>query len=131
MEDRIKTYTKTHPWLVLENELGEVAGYAYAAKWQPRSAYKQTCEITVYLDKDQSGYGYGSALYKALLPLLKTSGFHTVVAGIALPNEASVKLQESFGFKKVTHFQQVGRKFDRWIDVGHWQLLLNDISFEQ
>jgi phosphinothricin acetyltransferase len=46
---------------------------------------------------------------------------HTIIGGIALPNEASVRLHEKCGFKKVAHFLEVGRKFDRWIDVGFWQ----------
>jgi len=86
--------------------------------------YNHTVEITVYLHNKAQGNGYGSSLYKALLDELSNRGFHCVIAVIALPNEASIKLQESFGFTKVAHFKQVGRKFDRWIDVGSWQLTL-------
>jgi len=121
---RIESYTKDYPWLVLENENGIVVGYAYAAKWAQRSAYKNTVEITVYLHHKESGKGYGAALYKTILSALSASGFHIVVAAIALPNKASVKLQESFGFEKVAHFKEVGRKFDQWVDVGFWQINL-------
>lgn len=59
-----------------------------------------------------------------LLPILQTRGIHAVIGGIALPNEASVALHEKFGLRKVAHFQEVGFKFNRWIDVGYWQLVL-------
>jgi L-amino acid N-acyltransferase YncA len=121
MAERINTYRQDHPWLVLEDKSGVVVGYAYAAKWAERSAFRNTAEITVYLHHEQSGKGYGAALYKKILSELSALGFHMVVATIALPNAASVKLQESFGFNKVSHFKEVGYKFNRWIDVGHWQ----------
>mgnify|MGYP003388939064 CR=1 FL=1 len=127
ISERITNNTKHYPWLVLENASGLV-GYAYATKWAERSAYKNTVEITVYLHHKESGNGYGSALYKTLLAKLSSLGFHTVVATIALPNEGSVKLQEAFGFTKVSHFSEVGRKFNRWVDVGHWQLSLMNRS---
>ena len=49
---------------------------------------------------------------------------HVVIGGVALPNPASVALHERFGFVKVAHFKETGYKFNRWIDVGYWQLLL-------
>ena len=49
---------------------------------------------------------------------------HAAIGGIALPNAASISLHERLGFKKVAHFEQVGFKQDRWVDVGYWQLLL-------
>jgi phosphinothricin acetyltransferase len=111
------------PWLVLEID-GEVIGYAYASKWRARPAYKHSVETTVYLSKNHSGKGFGKLLYAKLLSELTSSGFHTAIGGIALPNESSVRLHESLGFKKTAHFHEVGYKFDRWIDVGFWQILL-------
>jgi len=120
MANRIKSVMQHYPWLVIENIDGELCGYAYATKWSERSAYNHTVEITVYLHHKAQGNGYGSSIYKALLDELRNRGFHCVIAVIALPNEASIKLQESLGFTKVAHFKEVGRKFDRWIDVGSW-----------
>ena len=111
------------PWLVIENN-GEVIGYAYATKWRARPAYKHSVETTVYLSKSHSGKGFGKLIYSKLISELTSSGFHTAIGGIALPNEASVRLHESIGFKKVAHFQEVGNKFDKWIDVGYWQIML-------
>lgn len=70
------------------------------------------------------GRGLGSALYAVLIPQLEAQGLHALMGGIALPNAGSVALHEKFGFAKVAHFREVGRKFDRWVDVGYWQLVL-------
>jgi phosphinothricin acetyltransferase len=111
------------PWLVAEDG-GEMLGYAYAAPWRPRSAYRFSVEITVYVAPGVVGNGVGSKLYGELIPILHRQGVHAVIAGIALPNPASVALHEKFGLRKVAHFNEVGFKFDRWIDVGYWQRVL-------
>lgn len=111
------------PWLVFEQE-GQILGYAYATKWRARAAYRHSVESSVYVSHRHGRSGIGSKLYGELFPLLKQRGVHTVIAGIALPNEASVAIHELCGFKKVAHFSEVGRKFDQWIDVGSWQLML-------
>lgn len=111
------------PWLVAE-QAGQVVGYAYATRWKARSAYRFTVECTVYLDQTVVGQGFGSQLYETLFRLLKESGVHVVIGGIALPNPASVALHEKFGLKKVAHFEEVGFKFKQWLDVGYWQAVL-------
>lgn len=111
------------PWLVAEID-GVVAGYAYATKWKERSAYRYSVESTVYLRADAHGRGLGMALYEALLTALAASGVHVVIGGIAQPNPASVALHEKLGFARVAMFREVGRKFDRWVDVGYWELIL-------
>lgn len=111
------------PWLAAE-ERGRIVGYAYATRWRTRSGYRFSAEITVYLGPGQGGRGIGSRLYRELFPLLQTHGVHAVMGGIALPNDASVALHEKLGLRKVAHFEQVGFKFGRWIDVGYWQGLL-------
>lgn len=111
------------PWLVAEQS-GEVIGYAYATQWKERSAYRFTVEITVYLAPDAAGEGWGSKLYSALLDVLKHTQTHVVIGVITLPNPPSEALHEKFGMKKTAHFTEVGRKFDQWLDVGYWQLML-------
>ena len=111
------------PWLVAERN-GLLVGYAYATKWRPRRAYRFSVEATVYVHPDYGARGIGSALYSQLLTELRNSGFHAAMGGIALPNEASVRLHEKFAFKKVAHFKAVGFKFNQWIDVGYWQRVL-------
>ena len=66
----------------------------------------------------------GRLLYTPLIDHLQANGCHALMAVISLPNAASVALHESLGFVKVGHLREVGRKFDRWLDIGHWQRLL-------
>jgi L-amino acid N-acyltransferase YncA len=120
MAQRIRDYTALYPWLVAEAE-GKVVAYAYASRWRTRAAYDYTLESTVYVDKACTGRGIAKPLYLELLRELKARGTHAVVGCIALPNDASVALHEKCGFVKVAHFPQVGRKFERWVDVGFWQ----------
>ncbi len=121
--DKIETISKTFPFIVFE-EKGKILGYAYASKWRQKPAYKHTVETTVYLHHEAKGKQIGSKLYAELLELLKTQNYHVIIGGLTLPNEASVKLHEKFGFKQVAHFKGVGLKFDKWLDVGFWQLNL-------
>jgi phosphinothricin acetyltransferase len=111
------------PWLVLEQD-GCAAGYAYAARWKGRSAYRFSVESTIYLAPGKVGRGFGTALYRALMAELKQKGLHAVIGGITLPNPASVALHERFGLRKAGEFREVGRKFGRWVDVGYWQAVL-------
>lgn len=112
------------PWLVAIQD-GEVIGYAYAAQWKPRSAYRYSAEITVYLSHTNTSTGWGTKLYEALFIELRNKSIHTVIGGIALPNPGSVALHEKFGMKQVAHYKDVGYKFEQWIDVGYWQTELN------
>ncbi len=123
MRQRILNESQTLPWLVCEED-SKLLGYSYATQWKERSAYRHSVEATVYLLPSSVGRGRGSALLDALLAELRTRRIHCVIGGIALPNEASVALLEKFGFRPVAQFKEVGYKFGRWIDVGHWQLLL-------
>ena len=123
MARRVTTLLALTPWLVAEVDK-QIAGYAYASRWKDRSAYRYAVESTVYLDPAALGVGFGSQLYETLLADLRGQKLHTVIGGIALPNEASTRLHEKFGFRKVAHFKEVGYKFGQWVDVGYWQLTL-------
>ena len=111
------------PWLVAQDG-GRVVGYAYATRWKARRGYRFSVEITVYLDPAAAGKKIGTQLYDKLFKLLREKSIHSAMGGIALPNPASVALHEKFGMRKVAHFEHAGIKFDRWIDVAYWQLLL-------
>ena len=124
METRIRNILSNYPWLVLEVN-GEILGYAYANAWHRRAAYKRSVESTVYLKHGQSGQGIGTKLYSELIAQITNQDYHVVIGGISLPNEASIALHEKFGFEKAAHYKEVGYKFDRWVDVGYWELLIN------
>jgi phosphinothricin acetyltransferase len=112
------------PWLVLCDG-NRLLGYAYASPWRARIGYRHAVESSVYLAPAECGRGIGTRLYVAVLDHLRAAGHHTVIGGIALPNPGSVALHEKLGFVPVARFGEVGRKFDEWVDVGYWQLMLN------
>jgi len=113
-----------YPFLVCEDKNG-IVGYAYGRRFRPRFAYLHSIEVSVYVKHGTERQNIGTALYRQLISDVREKNFHAVIGGISLPNQASVRLHEKFGFEKVAHFREVGRKFDRWIDVGYWELLLD------
>ncbi len=113
------------PWLVAEKE-SKVIGYAYATKWNERGAYRNTVETTVYLSNAWFSKGWGTKLYEALFTELRHISIHVVIGGVTLPNPASIALHEKFGMEKVAHFKEVGYKFGKWLDVGYWQVQINN-----
>lgn len=124
MARRIGEIGTSLPWLVWEED-ARILGYAYAAPWKLRAAYRSSVEATVYLEPSAVGQGIGTQLYRALISELKERGIHAVVGGIALPNDASVALHERFGFVKIGQFREIGWKHGKWVDVGYWELLLS------
>ncbi|MGI8642240.1 MAG: arsinothricin resistance N-acetyltransferase ArsN1 family B [Pyrinomonadaceae bacterium] len=122
MQSRIEMIIKNYPYLVCQ-ENDEIIGYAYAAQYKPRPAYKHSVEISIYVKSNLKQKGIGKILYERLFDELSKTDIHAIIAGIALPNEASIKLHENFGFEKVAHFREVGFKSGKWIDVGYWELL--------
>lgn len=110
-----------YPWVVSEVD-GEVVGFARAKAWNPRGAYGRSVEISVYVLPAHHGRGLGRGLYARLIDLLRERGFTQAVGGIALPNDASVRLHESFGMRHVGTFRRIGIKNGVWRDVGYWQL---------
>ncbi|MEC5216270.1 L-amino acid N-acyltransferase YncA [Actimicrobium sp. GrIS 1.19] len=125
MAQRIATIGGALPWYVYEAQ-GRVLGYAYATPWKARSAYRFSVESTVYVDLHHAKKGIGIALYERLIDDLRARRTHIVLAGIALPNQGSIALHQKLGFMQVAQLREVGRKFDRWVDVGYWELVLGD-----
>jgi phosphinothricin acetyltransferase len=118
---RMRGVLAAHDWLVSERG-SELLGYAYAGRYHARAAYGFTTESTIYLRNGLGGQGLGTALYGELIRRTFARGYRHMIGGIALPNDPSVRLHEKLGFAKVGHFPRIGCKFERWIDVGHWQL---------
>ena len=109
-----------HPWLIAEED-GQVLGYASTSPMRNRAAYRWSIETGIYISPDAQGRGLGRALLSAHVDLLERQGFVTAIAGIALPNEASVALHEKLGFTLLGIERGVGFKLGQWIDVGRWQ----------
>ncbi len=117
MAQRIATALRTHAWVVLENG-SRVVGYAYGGAFKSRPAYRWSCEVSVYLERGRRRTGGGRALYEALFVRLAERGFRTAVAGMTLPNEASVGLHHAMGFEPVGTYRRIGWKHDTWHDVA-------------
>lgn len=125
----ITSYSSTHPWLVAEEEQEgrrSILGYAYATKLRERAAYRWSAESSVYIAQHHHRRGIGRVLYAALFELLRLQGFHSLYAGITLPNAASEGLHRSCGFEPVGVYRKVGYKLGAWHDVGWFQRALGD-----
>ncbi len=107
--------------LVVAVSDASVIGYACSSRWRPKPAYDTSVETSVYITPDAVGRGVGIRLYDELFKSLRGEDVHRALAGIALPNQASIALHERFGFKRVAHFTEQGRKFDRYWDVGWYE----------
>ena len=125
MAARIEAALARHAWLVLEDD-GRVLGYAYGSTFNPRAAYDRSTSVSVYTEPGRRRTGAGRALYTALLDRLAARGYRTALAGVALPNEASVGLHTAMGFEPVGTYRRVGWKLGRWHDVARFQRPLGD-----
>jgi L-amino acid N-acyltransferase YncA len=120
---RMEDILHTLPWLVCEYD-NRMAGYAYATDHRSRKAYQWTKELSVYIHDDFKRKGIATGLYTTLFQLLKIQGVKNCLAGIALPNEASIRFHEKMGFRKVGVYHQIGYKLNDYRDVGWWELFV-------
>lgn len=118
----IKVLTK-YPWLVCEID-HKIVGYSYASQHRERAAFGWAVDASVYIHPDYHRKKIGKALYVALLELLKVQGFYNVYAGITSSNEKSLRFHETFCFKQVGFYRNVGYKFGQWHDVAWMELAL-------
>jgi L-amino acid N-acyltransferase YncA len=123
--DRIRIISRHHPWLVAEID-GAVVGYAYASQHHTRASYRWSADVTAYIAATHHRRGIGRALYGELLPLLVRQGIYVACAGVTLPNDASVGLHESLGFRPIGIYRDIAFKHGSWRSVGWWQLTLRE-----
>jgi L-amino acid N-acyltransferase YncA len=118
----IDVTAKGLPWLVADDG-GEVAGYAYAAPYRPRLAYRYTVEDSIYVREDRLGTGVGRLLMPALITATRACGMRQMIAVIGdSSNQASIHLHRRFGFEDAGLLKDVGFKFGRWLDTVFMQL---------
>ena len=123
MRIRIEEISSYFPYFVAENN-GKLTGYCYAHPWKERAAYCKTLETTIYLASEAKRRGLGTRLMTQLIKECRNRGYHALIACITAENEESCQFHERLGFKKVSHFEQVGQKFGRWLDVADYELML-------
>ena len=123
MAKRIVNIASAYPYFVYE-ENGEIAGYCYAHPWKERAAYQNTLETTIYISPAHIRKGIGELLMHALIDECHNRGFHALIACITADNEPSCRLHAKLGFKQVSTFKEVGLKFDKWLDVVDYELIL-------
>ena len=114
---RIERLLATHAFLVAHDDDGRIAGFAYGGPHRERAAYRWATEVSVYLDAAHRGQGLGTRLYAELLRSLVGRGYRVALAGITLPNDASVALHESCGFERIGVYPRIGWKAGAWRDV--------------
>ena len=113
-----------HPVIVSEH--GEdIAGFASFGPYRPWAAYKYTVENSVYVHPGFRGKGIGKLLLAEIIEKAKEMNIHVIMAGIDATNEVSIGLHKSFGFREAGHFKEVGFKFNRWLDLAFYQLILH------
>ncbi len=126
-EDRLawlRAHDAEHPVTVCDHD-GNVVAWASLSPWNSRCAYAGTVETSVYVHHDWHRQGLGKKLLVDLIERARNLGYHILIGGACTEQVASIKLQESLGFSQVACFREVGRKFDRWLDVIYLQLALD------
>jgi len=96
---------------------GEIMGYASSGRFKKKRAYETSVEATVYLKPGVQGRGIGRLLYESLFAELKSEDVHRAYAGVAQPNEVSLRFHQRMGFHEVGTYREVGRKFGKYWDV--------------
>ncbi|WP_119422211.1 GNAT family N-acetyltransferase [Desertibaculum subflavum] len=115
-----------YPVLVAVDASG-VAGFASFGDFRAAPGYRFSVEHSVHVRADRRRQGLGGQLVSALLPRAAALGKHVMIAGVDASNAASIALHERLGFEQVAHFREVGRKFERWLDLVFLQRFLHDI----
>ncbi|PGZ97441.1 GNAT family N-acetyltransferase [Bacillus pseudomycoides] len=117
------THNEMYPIIVAEED-GIVLGYCSLSPFREKEAYKQTVEISVYVEKQARGKGIAKKLIERILKVAGDVRHHTIIAGITKGNDISVKLHEQMGFTYVGCFREVGYKFNEWQDVLFYQYII-------
>ena len=105
---------------------GQVAGFSSFGHFRVWPCYRYTVEVSVYVEQSFRGKGISKKLLGALVNRAMQMNIHAIIAGISADNEISVKLHQAFGFTEVAHFKEVGYKFNRWLDLKFFELIIEN-----
>ena len=123
MRNHITNIASQFPYFVYETD-GKVVGYCFVHKWKDRAAYDCTLETTIYLSPEYTGKGIAMKLMQRLIEACREQGITALIACITEGNEPSCAFHRKLGFKQVSSFKKVGRKFGKVHDVVDYELLL-------
>lgn len=118
--ERVHRVRRRYPWIVLQ-ENKELLGYAYLDVFNERAAYDHTADVSIYLNPQETGKGYGKRLMKALEDIAVKDGYYSLISIITETNTSSMHLHESFGFKKAGFLEKSGYKDGKWLGVAYYQ----------
>lgn len=116
---RVERISESYPYLVCEEE-GRIAGFCYLDRFSERGAYRFTCDLSVYVEKDSRGSGIGSAMTREILSRAKAMGLKTVVSVITGGNTASEDFHRKMGFELTASLPDVGCKFGKWLGISYY-----------
>lgn len=119
----LEGHSPAHPVIVAQAD-GLVAGWGSLEVFRARPAYRHTAEFSIYVHHERHRRGMGRALLAELVTRARSLGHHALVGGCCSESTGIIALLEASGFSRVAHFREVGRKFDRWLDVVFLQRLL-------
>ena len=126
LDDRLQWFaerSECYPAIACDVD-GTLVGWGALSVYNPRGAYRHTAEISVYVHADFHRRGIGRLIVTELIASARAAGHHTLIANCCAESAASIALHEALGFVRVGQFREIGRKFDRWLDVVSLQLLL-------
>ncbi len=131
---RMETISQRYPYLVAEDEAGQILGYAYTHTFIAREAYDRCAETTIYLALDARRHGLGKRLYRAIEDLSRAQGICNLYACIGEPQGAddeyltdnSIRFHEHLGFRRIGVFTRSGYKFGRWYNMSWAEKLLGE-----
>ncbi len=126
INDRIKWFNshgKEYPVIVCEIN-NDIIGWASISPFHKRHGYKPTVENSIYIKHDFHRQGLGTILLKEIIKRAKEIGYHSMIATISGDQKSSIILHEKFGFKKAADLKEAGFKFNKWLDVVYFQLIL-------
>lgn len=127
MAQRIRDISDIYPFLVCCDD-GVPIGYVYASEFHARASYRWSVYTSVYIKDGYRRRGVATALYSALLYILKHQGYVHAFASVTMPSPSSTGLHHALGFVDECLFPKVGYKLGKWHDVAYYKLLLNSVE---
>jgi L-amino acid N-acyltransferase len=123
MEAWFNNHSELYP-VIVSKENDVVTGYCSLTQFKEKDAYKHTVELSVYIHPEHRRKGLARKLMEEIIVIAKELGHHTVISCITSGNDVSEKLHEKLSFKKVGQINKAGQKFNQWLDIVYYQIMI-------